>query len=72
MFETRKLYYDDPSAMATEAEILEMRASGTNTDIILDRTVCYPEGGGQPCDLGRLAAYLSSTRSRKGRRSSIP
>jgi len=54
MFETRKLYYDDPSAMATEAKILEMRASGTNTDIILDRTVCYPEGGGQPCDLGRL------------------
>jgi len=54
MFETRKLYYDEPSALATEATILEVRASGANTDIILDRTVCYPEGGGQPCDLGTI------------------
>ena len=54
MFETRKLYYDEPSALATEAKILEVRVSGANTDIVLDRTVCYPEGGGQPCDRGTI------------------
>lgn len=54
MAETRKLYYDEPGALETEAKILEVRGSGENTDLILDRTVCYPEGGGQPCDLGAI------------------
>ena len=54
MSETSKLYYDDPSAMASEGKIIALRESGSNTDVILDRTVFFPEGGGQPCDLGTL------------------
>ncbi len=49
-----KLFYDDPAASGGEALVLEVRESGQFSDIILDRTIFYPEGGGQPCDLGSL------------------
>ena len=70
MAETRKLYYEEPRAFATEAKILELRDSGANTDIILDRTVCYPEGGGQPCDRGTIggSSIIKRRRGRSGDR----
>jgi alanyl-tRNA synthetase len=52
--EAVKLFYNDPAAVSGEALILEIRDSGQFSDVILDRTIFYPEGGGQPCDLGNL------------------
>jgi len=47
---TRPLYYDDVSMREFTASVLH---SGKNY-VILDQTAFYPEGGGQPYDLGFL------------------
>jgi alanyl-tRNA synthetase len=53
--QTERIYYKFASAAPLEAEILELRPSGDgNTQILLDKTIFYPEGGGQPCDRGTI------------------
>ncbi|MEM0458246.1 MAG: alanine--tRNA ligase [Thermofilaceae archaeon] len=48
---TEKLYYIDPRMLQFDAIVL--RSEGNR--VILDRTAFYPEGGGQPHDLGILS-----------------
>ncbi len=48
---TRKLYYEYPEQAEFEAEVLEV----IENKIILDKTLFYPEGGGQPADHGTLS-----------------
>ncbi|MCX9025997.1 MAG: alanine--tRNA ligase [Candidatus Methanoperedens sp.] len=48
---TRKLYYEQPEQMEFEAKVLDV----IENNIILDRTLFYPEGGGQPADHGTLS-----------------
>ena len=45
---TRPLYYDDPTMQEFNAVVLYSRGN----DIITNQTAFYPEGGGQPFDLG--------------------
>ncbi|NJD54128.1 MAG: alanine--tRNA ligase [Candidatus Methanoperedens sp.] len=47
---TRKLYYEYPEQMEFEAKVLDV----IENNVILDRTMFYPEGGGQPSDHGTL------------------
>ena len=51
---TEKLYYEDGKQLSFRARVLECREAEDGWDIVLDRTAFYPEGGGQPCDLGGL------------------
>ncbi|WP_136687376.1 alanine--tRNA ligase [Halorhabdus amylolytica] len=54
--ETERLYYDDQERMEFEAVVLEVfeREDG-DYDVVLDQTMFYPEGGGQPPDHGTLS-----------------
>ena len=48
---TELLFYEHPFDQVFEAEVLDVTEDGC---VILDRTLLYPEGGGQPADHGTL------------------
>jgi alanyl-tRNA synthetase len=50
----QRLYYDYSSAEPLPAEILEVRILGDRAAVLLDRTIFYPEGGGQDGDRGSI------------------
>ena len=51
---TEKLFYEDVYQKTFEATVTDCREGKNGYEIILDRTVFYPEGGGQPGDTGYL------------------
>ena len=51
---TEKLYYSDPYLKTFTARVLSCDPGKNGFLVTLDRTAFYPEGGGQPCDLGTL------------------
>lgn len=54
MVETRRLYYEDVYIKIFPAQVKECRKGEKGYEILLDQSAFYPEGGGQPCDLGVL------------------
>ncbi|QLG60650.1 alanine--tRNA ligase [Halorarum salinum] len=53
--ETEKLYYDDQERTEFEAVVLDVFEREDGYDVVLDQTMFYPEGGGQPADRGTLS-----------------
>ncbi|ELY64370.1 alanine--tRNA ligase [Natronococcus jeotgali] len=53
--ETEKLYYDDQQRTEFEAVVLDVFEREDGYDVVLDQTMFYPEGGGQPADTGTLS-----------------
>ncbi len=47
-------YEKDPYARQLSTEVTSVGESEGRRFAVLDDTLCYPEGGGQPCDLGTL------------------
>jgi alanyl-tRNA synthetase len=51
---TRKIYYEDPYIREFSTSITAVEEKDGEYHIELDQTAFYPEGGGQPCDLGQI------------------
>lgn len=61
------LYYTNPGLTHTSAKVLAVNAAEFGSEIVLDRTIFFPGGGGQPCDLGSLGGFaLAEVREEGG------
>jgi len=58
MNNTIKLYEDDPYIKEYESNVIQVIESEGNILAVLDKTIFFPEGGGQPCDIG----YINNAR----------
>lgn len=54
MMKTERLYYTQPETTEFCALVLECTRADDAWEATLDRTAFYPEGGGQPSDLGTI------------------
>ena len=52
--QTKKLYYEDCRMTQFAARVCSCSQGKKGWEVVLDATAFYPEGGGQPCDLGTL------------------
>ena len=53
--ETELDFYKDIYQKESDGKIIEVIEKGDTVNVILDRTIFYPEGGGQPSDIGIMS-----------------
>lgn len=54
MIKTKRLYYENVYTREFTAQVSECRQTQNGFALLLDQSAFYPEGGGQPCDIGWL------------------
>jgi Ser-tRNA(Ala) deacylase AlaX len=61
---TKQIYYQDPYKTEIEAVILEIEGSTGSllSNIVLNQTIFFPEGGGQPGDRGEIVGKNGSAK----------
>ena len=65
---TDKLYYESSHRKDFEAQVISCEPEGEGYKVVLDKTVFFPEGGGQYADTGKLKdAKVSDVREKNGR-----
>ena len=65
MSQTKEIFYQEPYLTQLEATVLSVDGER----VILDQTICYPEGGGQGGDTGTWRCELLDTVRQMGRSS---
>ena len=67
MSEMNELFYTNPYLREFDATVVACTEGKKGFEIVLDNTAFYPEGGGQPADLGTLGeAKVSDVRRQNG------
>lgn len=51
---TKQIYYQDPYKRDLQSKVLSVEQKVNLSNVILDQTIFFPEGGGQPSDRGTL------------------
>ena len=65
--QTRKLYYEDPFQKGFASTVVSCEEVKGGYAVVLEETAFYPEGGGQPCDVGTLgSANVLDVREKDG------
>ena len=65
--DSRALFYQDSHLCHFTAQVTQCRPAAGGWAVCLDQTAFYPEGGGQPWDLGSLAdAQVLAVEERDG------
>jgi Ser-tRNA(Ala) deacylase AlaX len=54
MTNTKLIYLEDFNLLASDAKVLEIVQENSKEIVILDQTIFYPQGGGQPYDKGYI------------------
>ncbi|MGI8908367.1 MAG: alanine--tRNA ligase-related protein [Candidatus Sumerlaeaceae bacterium] len=55
MLDSQQLYYEEPYSTELKSEVLAVElGGGNNAAVELEKTIFYPEGGGQPSDQGEI------------------
>ena len=68
MANTERLYYTRPELLEIEAAIVAVEGPPSAPVVEFDRTVFYPEGGGQPSDLGSIGGFAVASVQEAGGR----
>lgn len=51
---TKQIYYQNPYLKELSCKVVSFKTNGNLNNLILDQTIFYPEGGGQPSDKGMI------------------